>query len=187
MSNLTEYAMIWFVFGDFVTRLIAGILTITFNFVNDFTFLLIFGVEILISMILIVLTPSHSVIIFNLACFLGGSGVGGLWVMTPVIITQDYGKGNFGILWGTTTLAFEISTWVFSGLIFDKFYESYSKDRWGRCTQTQCFSKAFLISAVFSLLGLVLIIFCWYTDEKESNEPPVERNPKEEVKNQNPV
>jgi hypothetical protein len=137
MAFLAEYAMIWFVFGNFVTRCLIGLLYTLLNMDNDFSYILTFSLEILIAIILIILTPDHSVIIFNAACFLAGSGVGGLSVMIPLVIVQDYGKKNFCFLWGIFTITMELGVWLFSMVVFDHFYDKYNKDRWGRCTKTE--------------------------------------------------
>lgn len=157
MSYLAEFAMIWYVFGDYSTRLLVGLVYTGMNKfsgaighykVNDFTYMFIFALEIVAAVLIIVFTPTHSVIIFHMACFIGGSGVGGLWVMTPIIIAQDYGQKYFGVIWGTFTLGMEIGVWIFSMHVFDHYHDKYNKDRWGRCTKPHCFTEAFVVSAI---------------------------------------
>lgn len=137
MSFLAEYAMIWFIFGNFVSRLLIGTVFVLINSINDFAYMVFFGVEIFIAMLMIFLTPDESIIIFNIACFIGGCGVGGIWVMLPVTTTQEYGKNNFGVIWGTFTLLIQTGILVFNRLVFDHFYEKFNKDRWGRCTHPE--------------------------------------------------
>lgn len=132
MSFLAEYAMIWFIFGNFVARCLIGLLYTLLNLDNDFTYTLFFSIEVLIAVILIILTPVHSVIILDAACLLAGSGVGGLSVMVPLVIVQDYGKKHLGVIWGIFTIAIEFGIWIFSMIVFDHFYGKYNKDRWGR-------------------------------------------------------
>lgn len=67
MSYLAEYAMIWYIFGNFVTRLLIGTTFTLLNYINDFIYLIFFGVEVFIALLLILLTPDHSLFIFNIA------------------------------------------------------------------------------------------------------------------------
>jgi MFS family permease len=67
MNFLAEYAMIWFIFGNFVTRLLIGTTFILLNYINDFSYMVFFGIEIFLAMLLILLTPNESVIMFNIA------------------------------------------------------------------------------------------------------------------------
>ena len=95
-----------------------------------------FAFEIICAMVMIIFTPVHSVILFNLACFIGGSGIGGLFIMVPLFIAQDFGKTHFGVIWGVFLFGMEFGIWLFSMIVFDGFYEKYNKDKWGRCTTT---------------------------------------------------
>mgnify|MGYP001953034114 CR=1 FL=1 len=99
--------------------------------------MLLFSIEILVAMVMIIFTPEHSVFLFNMACFLGGSGVGGLSVMLPLFIIQDFGKKYFGFVWGLYLFGKELGVWIFTMVVFDHFYGNYNKDRWGRCTKTE--------------------------------------------------
>jgi cyanate permease len=63
---------------------------------------------------------------------LGGSGVGGISVMLPLFIIQDFGKKHFGLVWGIYLFAMELGVWIFTMVVFDHFYENFNKDRWGR-------------------------------------------------------
>lgn len=132
MGYLAEYAMIWFIFGNFVTRCLVGMLYTIFSEINEFSYIL-FSSEVLIACAMIIFMPTHSVIVFNSACFIAGSGVGGLCVIIPLVIAQDFGTKHFGLLWGAFSFAMELGVWIFSFLIFDHFYEN----TWGRCTKTK--------------------------------------------------
>lgn len=134
MSYLAEYAMIWFIFGNFVTRCLIGMMNVIMNIENDFSYIIFFSFEILVATIMIIFTPKHSVLLFNAACFIAGAGIGGLYIMVPLILIQDYGTKHFGVLWGTFTFCMELGVWVFSMIIFDHFHDKYNKDKWGRCT-----------------------------------------------------
>lgn len=83
-----------------------------FNSVNEFAYIL-FSCEILTAMIMIIFTPAHSVLVFNSACFLAGSGIGGLAVMIPTVLAQDFGTKNFGFLWGCFLFGMQIGEWIF--------------------------------------------------------------------------
>jgi H+/Cl- antiporter ClcA len=96
--------------------------------------------------------------------------------MLPVIITQDYGKGNYGVIWGTFTAGIQAGVLLFNSLIFDHFYEKYNKDRWGRCTHPECFKSAFIIAGVCSLVGLILIIILYYMDRHDTTQGKEERD-----------
>ena len=132
MGYLTEYTMIWYIFGNFITRIFAGAIYLISNNVNEYLLMLIFSLEILLSTILIYFVPSQSVVLFNLAWFIAGSGVGGLSIMIPVIIVQDYGRKNFGFIWGTFWLFMQAGVFLFSSIIFDYFYGNYHDNKWGK-------------------------------------------------------
>ena len=132
MGYLTEYTMIWYIFGDFITRILAGAIYMISNNINEYFMILLFAFEILLSTFLIFLAPDQSVILFNFSWFIGGSGVGGLWIMIPVMIVQDYNKRNFGFIWGTFMLFKQLGTWVFWSILFDYFYGSYNNNNWGK-------------------------------------------------------
>lgn len=66
--------------------------------------------------------------------------------------------------------------------IFDHFYEKYNKDRWGRCTKTECFTTAFLMTAILALVGVLLMGGYWFLDSEDVGEGSRERNKLEDTK-----
>lgn len=182
MGYLAEYAMIWFIFGNFVTRWLLGLLYAIINVSNDFTYMVFFAAEIVLSAFVIIFIPNRSVLLFNSAWFIAGSGVGGLSISVPLVIAQDFGKKHFGVIWGTFTLGMEIGVWIFSMVIFDHFYDKYNKDRWGRCTKKEWFSTAFILTTVWAIIGLIMVGIVWYMDTEDIEEGSKERNRVEEGK-----
>lgn len=66
MSYLSDYTIIWFIFGDFITRSLVGITYTISDNIEKHLLTTIFSVEILFATAMMIFIPSHSVILFNI-------------------------------------------------------------------------------------------------------------------------
>ena len=164
-SDKTSRSANWFYFCDFVGRLGGGVMIgLLGSKVSSYLWGVIFGGCVTLGVIFTVLATQSGGMLF-LAADLLGFGMGGLFVLMPIVVLEDNGASSWTSIYGTVGAGAILGWWGFGYKFFDFFFNKALDP-----TAPESFQKSFGIGIAFSIAAVILMGVAYSIDKKEDEK-----------------